>query len=52
LLDRLFLSDAITLTELSRGRGAILRGHLDELLVPVLDAGIGDHLGARGVLRS
>ena len=52
LLDRLYASDAITLTELSRGRSAILRGQLDELLVPVLDAGIGDDLRAPGVLGS
>jgi hypothetical protein len=38
LLDRLHASDAITLTELSRGRSAILRGQLDELLVPAPDA--------------
>ena len=34
LLDRLYEADAITLNELTRGRSAILRGGLDELLVP------------------
>lgn len=38
LLDRLYAASAITLTELTRGRGAILRGGLDELLVPALGA--------------
>jgi hypothetical protein len=38
LLDRLHAADAITLEERSNGRSAILRGQLDELLVPVLEA--------------
>jgi hypothetical protein len=60
LLDRLFAADAITLTELSNGRRAILGGQLDDILVPVLDAeasppverSIGDCLREQGVLRS
>ena len=36
LLERLYQARAITLTELDRGRRAILRGELDDLLVPAL----------------
>lgn len=38
LLDRLREANAITPTELSRGRTAILGGELDELLLPPLGA--------------
>ena len=60
LLGRLYASGAITLTELSNARNAILGGRLDDILVPVLEAeasppggrSIGDCLREQGVLRS